>query len=82
MAANIFRSAVIWSRQMLQKSRSMHKETLSSKNKVLLHTSNRQDKNNIFERIFCIKGTWEENKKVFPILLNGMGSWKSSALQI
>ena len=47
---------------MLQKSRSMHKKTLSNKNKVLLHASNRQDKNNIFEG-FYINGTWEENKK-------------------
>ena len=48
---------------MLHKSRSMLKKTLSIKNKVFLHASNRQDKNNIFERIFYIKGTWEENKK-------------------
>ena len=41
----------------------MHKNTLSSENKVLLHRSNRQDKNNIFERIFILKGTSEENKK-------------------
>ena len=40
----------------------MHIKTLSSENKVLLHASNRQDKNNIFKE-FYINGTWEENKK-------------------
>ena len=41
----------------------MHKKTLNSKNEMLLHASNRQDKNNMFEIIFILKGAPERKTK-------------------